>query len=211
MAQSLTLVLPVHNAAGTLPRQVDELLTIAGELTSQFELLVIDDGSDDDTFEVASELAIRFPQIRVTRHGHHRGLGPTLRSLRGRVKSDVVIVQDGGSLLDAAQVRRLWEKRSDSQFRLDVREIVEPTETCASDLLAPSHLHPAMAAAHRRLGLREMLAERESAGKDESQKATQRVTTTAASSLEKQSGVGHIPPVPAGSLFGSVSDFALGE
>lgn len=211
MAQSLTLVLPVHNAEATLPRQVEELLTIASELTSQFELLVIDDGSIDDTYEIANELATRFPQIRVTRHAHHRGIGPTLRGLRGRVKSDVVIVHDGAALLDAEQVRRLWVEKIGQQFRLDTRPGGGPNETCAAELRAPSRVHPAMAAAHRRLGPQELLPEEASAVIGAAFPSATLACSSVPTSRCGQSGIGNIPLLPASSFLTSVTDFALGE
>ena len=211
MAQSLTLVLPVHNAEATLPRQVEELLTIASELTSQFELLVIDDGSVDDTYEIANELATRFPQIRVSRHSHHRGIGPTLRGLRGRLKSDVVIVHDGAALLDAEQVRRLWAEKIGQQFRLDTRTASGPSESYAADLRAPSRVHPAMAAAHRRLGPRELLPEEESAVIGSPFATAPWACSTVPTARRGQAGIGNIPLLPASNFLTSVTDFALGE
>lgn len=212
MAESLTLVLPVHNAEATLSRQVDDLLAIASELTSQFELLVIDDGSVDDTYEIASELATRFPQIRVIRHGDHRGLGPTLRSLRGRVKSEVVIVQDGTSVLDAAQVRRLWAERFKTQLRLDTPENPGQAENCLEDLRSPSQIHSAMEAAHRRLLSRqESLPGGNTLSMAGSLKQPSLTPKAAARARTKESDVGRIPQLPSASLFNSVSEFARSE
>ena len=211
MAQSLTLVLPVHNAESTLPRQVEELLTIAGELTSQFELLVIDDGSNDDTFEIASELATRFPQIRVTRHAHHRGLGPTLRALRGRVTSDVVIVHDSASMLDTERVRRLWAEKTGQQFRVDGRPGDVASETSAADLRAPSRIHSAMAAAHRRLGPLELLPEEESTVLKSLATTSSELLQSLPAARYRQHRIGAIPALPAGDLLTSVTEFALGE
>lgn len=211
MPRSLTLVLPVHNAEATLPRQVEELLTIAGELTSQFELLVIDDGSSDDTFEIASELATRYPQIRVTRHAHHRGFGPTLRSLRGRVTTEVVIVCDGSAALNGEQVRRLWAERCGSQLRLDSGAATGPASTKVEALKAPSRIHPAMEAAHRRLGGLKLLPDEHLAS--EFAGVEMPAQELAGPPLERLSrgGIGRIAPLPAPNFFHSVADFALGE
>ncbi|MEX2168103.1 MAG: glycosyltransferase [Pirellulales bacterium] len=211
MAQSLTLVLPVHNAEATLPRQVEELLTMAGELTSRFELLVIDDGSIDDTYEIASELATRFPQIRVTRHADHRGFGPTLRALRGQVKSDVVIVHDGTSQLDAEQVRRLWAEKTGQQFRVDDRPGSGAYETYSADLCAPSRVHPAMGAAHRRLGPLELLPDGVSSRISPALAAASETYPSSPTAPRDQRGIGAIPVLPPASFFNSLTEFALGE
>jgi glycosyltransferase involved in cell wall biosynthesis len=202
------LVLPVHNAEATLPRQVEDLLTIGGELTSQSELLVIDDGSIDDTYEIANELATQFPQIRVTRHAHHRGLGPTVRALRGHVRSDVVIVHDGATLIDTEKVRRLWMQKTGQQLRLDDHS--EPADTAAAELRAPSRIHHAMAAAHRRLGPLGLLPDDET--------TCESIPTTAGEPClsmpaprRGNRGIGAIPAFPHHDLLSTVTDFALGE
>jgi hypothetical protein len=211
VSQSLTLVLPVHNAEATLPRQVEELLTIAGELTPRFELLVIDDGSSDDTYEIASELATRFPQIRVTRHAHRRGLGPTLRSLRGRVTTDVVIVSDGALPLNGEQVRRLWLERCGAQIRLDGSASAMPSAFRVEELQAPSRIHSAMAATHRRLGGLELLPEGDLAIKVASNKVAKPLTPVTPTKRLRRSGIGQIPTLPVAKFLNSVTAFALGE
>ena len=57
MKPSVTVLLPIHNAQHRLERQVAEILDVLPELTSRFELLIIDDGSTDDSFEVARHLS----------------------------------------------------------------------------------------------------------------------------------------------------------
>src|SRR3954462_3394156 len=71
--KSLTVVLPVHNGETRLRKSVHEVLELASELTSKFGVLIIDDGSNDATYEVAEELAARYPQVTVRRHRQFRG------------------------------------------------------------------------------------------------------------------------------------------
>ena len=63
MKPSVTVLLPVYNAQHRLERQVAEILDVLPELTSRFELMIIDDGSTDDSFEVARHLALKYPQV----------------------------------------------------------------------------------------------------------------------------------------------------
>ena len=51
--KSLTVVLPVYNGETRLRKSVHEILELASELTSKFGVLIIDDGSNDATYEVA--------------------------------------------------------------------------------------------------------------------------------------------------------------
>ena len=51
--KSLTIVLPVHNGESRLTQFAGEILELASELTPHFSILVVDDGSTDDTSAVA--------------------------------------------------------------------------------------------------------------------------------------------------------------
>ena len=85
---SLSLVLPVRNAERTLVQRVGRLLDLLPDLTSRFEIVVVDDGSSDHTAEVAGELARQYPQLRLIRHDRPRGPAAAtktgLRSASGR-------------------------------------------------------------------------------------------------------------------------------
>jgi glycosyltransferase involved in cell wall biosynthesis len=112
MTDSLSIIVPMRNAAATLSRQVDELLEVAAELTSDFEILVVDDGSDDPTSDVAGELARRYPQLRIIRHqqphGRNAAVKAGLTSATGRT---VLVCEDAA--LSPTGLRRLWSLRHD--------------------------------------------------------------------------------------------------
>ena len=108
--KSLTIVLPVYNGESRLTHHVTEMLELASELTSHFEVMIVDDGSTDDTSAVAQELATQYPQISVRRHRHRRGLGPIISMVQRRVSTDVVIVHDGVTPINSVEVRRLWQQ-----------------------------------------------------------------------------------------------------
>ncbi len=115
MDQSLTLVLPAHNAQTSLARQVSDLLDLLPELTSRFEILIIDAGSTDHTEEVAHELVLQYPQVRLVRSPGQRGTAATVQIGLQMSQSDVVIVQDEQHVRPS-QLRRLWELRHDQQL-----------------------------------------------------------------------------------------------
>jgi dolichol-phosphate mannosyltransferase len=92
--RSLSVLLPVKDAQATLTSTVHEVLDLATDSGSQFELLIIDDGSTDATSEVAHELTRDYPQIRVFHHkeslGHEAAVSTGLRWSRG----EMVVVRD---------------------------------------------------------------------------------------------------------------------
>lgn len=192
METSLTIVLPVHNAEPHLARNITRVLEVAGELTPRFELLVVDDGSTDDSYEVAMESATRYPQVSVVRSGVRRGLGATLRDAKRHASGRVVIVHDGVSTINAEDLRALY---------LGAEE-----EVSVSDLRRPSQTHAAMVAAHDRLRGFQVIEAEPSQYEEPAATRTHKPATT-----DKPKGVGQIPPLPKPNFMGAVGDFALGE
>lgn len=108
MNRSLTVLLPVHNAQATLERDVAEILDVACELTAQFELAIVDDGSTDATWELAQDLARRYPQVKLLRHSNRQGTATAIRTAVKQAAGQVVIAHEGGRSVDATEIARLW-------------------------------------------------------------------------------------------------------
>ncbi len=211
--KSLTVVLPVYNGETRLRKSVDEILELASELTSKFGVLIIDDGSNDATYEVAEELAARYPQVSVRRHRHRRGLGPTIDYVQRRVRSDAVIVHDGTSPINAGEVRTMWRRwireatvtpqvaTSPSTMRDELRE-----------LGGLGSLHTAMEKAHSKVLGFQLVTPIESTEPvvdlmAPAQYAARRSTTSDASHRT----LGQIPPLPRPKFMSVLTNFALGE
>jgi glycosyltransferase involved in cell wall biosynthesis len=113
---SLSIVLPVFDAEHRLAGQVAELLDVLPELTDRFEILIVDDGSYDDTFHVADELAICYPQVRFVRHPFRLGLAETIQTGLDHAKGELVLVGDEQFGLNIDDLRRLWAMREDHEL-----------------------------------------------------------------------------------------------
>jgi len=213
--KSLTIALPIHNGEMYLRRSVRELLDLASELTSEFSILIIDDGSSDDTYEVAQEMALRYPQISVNRSRVRRGLGPTIQSIERRVMSDVVMVHDGTTPIDPQQIRRLWHASVSTPGALGSGQqaAVDPSRWDQGELAELPAVHAAMASAHQRLlGFHLLRPVRW----DEAHR-TADATGPAALARSKHerparsADVGRIPPLPRPKFLSALAEFARGE
>src|SRR5436190_1993479 len=89
------------------------MLEVLPELTSRFDLLIIDDGSTDATFEVAHELTLRYPQVGLMRHARRQGLAEVIRNGLNRTSGDMILVRDTDGGLDLHELPRLWRLRHD--------------------------------------------------------------------------------------------------
>jgi glycosyltransferase involved in cell wall biosynthesis len=108
---TLNVLLPVYNARRNLERSVVEILEVLAEMSDHFELCMLDDGSTDDSAEVAAELASRYPQIRVIRHPVRLGLAEAIQTGLDNTQGDFVLFGDDAYSLDPDDLRTLWQLR----------------------------------------------------------------------------------------------------
>lgn len=116
MDDSLSIILPVHDGQSRLAGEVEHLLDVAPELTTQFDLLIVDDGSRDGTEEIACELTARFAQVHYVRHPLELGWNETIHTALSRTDGDYLLVRQAATPLRADALPRLWATRDDSQF-----------------------------------------------------------------------------------------------
>ena len=111
-----SVLMPVHNAQRSLEADVAEILEVLWELAGRFELVILDDGSSDETAEVARELAARYPQIRLIRHPLRLGLAEAIQTGLDHLHGEILLVGDEDYCLDSDDLRTLWKLR-DAQWR----------------------------------------------------------------------------------------------
>ncbi len=116
MSNTLSLIMPVRDCEASLSRQVARWLEIIPELTQRFEVLIVDDGSADHTFEIAEELSREYPQVRALRNSVSRGAQQAVRTGIEQARGEIVFVQDEHAAISSNDLRRLWELRQNQQL-----------------------------------------------------------------------------------------------
>lgn len=116
MSQSLSVILPVHNVETQLAKRVVELLEVFSELTSDLELMIVDDGSTDNTEEVAMELCREYPQVNILRHSDNVGELGAARAGIKQTTGDMVLIHDINSPLSGDAIRQFWAMRNDEEL-----------------------------------------------------------------------------------------------
>jgi dolichol-phosphate mannosyltransferase len=79
-APQLSIVIPAFNEAETIETVVREALDVVGERLAAFEIIVVDDGSADDTAGALGALAAADSRVRVVRHPNRSGKSAALRT-----------------------------------------------------------------------------------------------------------------------------------
>ena len=109
----LSVFFPAYNDSGTIASLVITALHTARELTADFEIIIVNDGSADATAQIADELARTYPEVRVVHHTRNRGYGGALRSGFEAATRDLVFYTDGDAQYDPKEMAVLWAAFND--------------------------------------------------------------------------------------------------
>ena len=103
----LTVVLPCFDEEANVAQAVREATAAACRCASAVEIVVVDDGSRDDTREIAEELAEVDTRVRVVVHDANRGYGAAVRSGIAASRMPWVLLTDADLQFDLQQLDRL--------------------------------------------------------------------------------------------------------
>ncbi len=99
----LSVVMPVYNEQATLRDITAAVLAVPVPK----ELILVDDGSKDQSRAILQELAQRHPEVRVIEHANNMGKGAALRTGFEQARGAVVVVQDADLEYDPRDYPRL--------------------------------------------------------------------------------------------------------
>ncbi len=105
----LSIFFPAYNDAGTIASLAIVAHMTARQITDDYEVIVVDDGSPDHTGALLDEMAKVYPWLRVVHHAKNRGYGGALRSGFAAATKELVFYTDGDAQYDPRELTRLYE------------------------------------------------------------------------------------------------------
>ena len=106
----LTVFFPAYNDSGTIASMVIRAVQAASELTPDYEVIVVNDGSGDATAQIVDELARTYSQVRVVHHARNRGYGGALQTGFRSATKELIFYTDGDAQYDPAELAALWAR-----------------------------------------------------------------------------------------------------
>lgn len=96
VAMYLSLVIPCYNESDSVDQMRLQLNAIRDELAKlgSYELVLIDDGSIDDTYPKLKAAFADWSNVQIIQHGQNRGLGAALRTGFAQSRGEVIVVTD---------------------------------------------------------------------------------------------------------------------
>ncbi len=107
---SITAFFPCYNDAPTIQGVVQAARETLSRLTDDYEIIVVNDGSQDESAAVLAELEQQEPSVRVVSHESNRGYGGALRSGFASATKELVFYTDGDAQYDPHELNELFER-----------------------------------------------------------------------------------------------------
>lgn len=104
---SLTVFFPCYNEEKNIAPLVHETVGIVGRLVKNYEILIVNDGSTDNTASVADRLSREYQQVRVIHHTTNKGYGSALISGFTHAAYDWVFFTDGDNQFHMQEIELL--------------------------------------------------------------------------------------------------------
>ncbi len=109
MGIDLSIIIPCYNEAENVARMAETLFPVVDALahTQTLELVLVDDGSRDDTLARLQSLADQRANVRVVRHEHNRGLGAAMRTGYAHAHGNVLVTTDSDGTYPFTEIPKM--------------------------------------------------------------------------------------------------------
>ncbi len=151
MVHPLTIVLPLYNAERLVEKSVQKILDETQSTGHAISLVLVDDGSTDETYEVACQLSRCFPQVSALRQPVRSGLGAAVELVRKRIVAQRILIHDGVTPICASQLSQMLRAQHDraDEGLSDMQEKTRIETQGSRRFSAVSALHDSLRRAHR--------------------------------------------------------------
>lgn len=122
MEKLISIVIPSYNSASFLPETVPTFVNISESVRNKVEVIIVNDGSTDNTLEVANELATQYPDVVRVIDKENGGHGSTINAGIKNALGKYFKIVDGDDYVDSAEFERLLIALKS----LDVDQIISP-------------------------------------------------------------------------------------
>ncbi len=113
-SRGISILIPVYNESDSIDSLLDELEFVMSQISRPYEVLLIDDGSLDNTWQVLQRHGLSWPESRVIRFATNHGQAAALYYGIQHAIAPVVIVMDGDGQNDPRDIPALLDRLQDS-------------------------------------------------------------------------------------------------
>jgi glycosyltransferase involved in cell wall biosynthesis len=105
--QSISLIIPAYNEEANIEIVISKAIKVLRTLFQDFEVIIVDDGSFDQTKKIVNHLIQDEPRIKLISHHHNLGYGAALNSGILAARKDLVFLTDADDQFDFSEIGKL--------------------------------------------------------------------------------------------------------
>lgn len=147
---SLSVVVPIYNDREVITELLRRLTTVVEELVQNYEIILVDDGSRDDSWTVMNEERKRYAHVRIARLSRNFGQQNAIAAGLSLTTKELIVLMDSDLqdrpedipvLIDALLADKeatmaiaQWEERKDSRFKIAVSRLFQHVSNRITDI-----------------------------------------------------------------------------
>jgi dolichol-phosphate mannosyltransferase len=105
---ALSIVLPAYNEEASLPEAIEQCRRLVELFPKLVEVIVVDDGSDDQSAAVVKKAGDEHPWLRLVAHDVNLGYGRAIRTGFAQAKGTFVFYTDADNQFDVTELAEHW-------------------------------------------------------------------------------------------------------
>lgn len=119
--KSLSVFMPAFNEEDSIASTVENAVKVLKTLGVDWEILVINDGSKDNTAQEVKKLETKYPNVRLVNHESNKGYGHALKTGFREAKYPWVAFVDSDGQFDFAEIKKFIDKTDEADLILGYR------------------------------------------------------------------------------------------
>jgi glycosyltransferase involved in cell wall biosynthesis len=106
---SLSVIFPAYNEEKNITKTVESARATLSKVAAKWEIIVVNDGSKDETAQICDELAESMPEVRVVHHPGNKGYGAALKSGISAARYELIFFSDSDGQFDLEELPKFLE------------------------------------------------------------------------------------------------------
>lgn len=107
--EKFSVIIPVYNEEERIKNSLNEIISTFEEFKCRYEIIVIDDGSRDNSYRILESLQAEFPNLIVNRNSKNFGKGRALKKAFKYTTGDLIVWLDADLDLHPFQIKTLYD------------------------------------------------------------------------------------------------------
>ena len=115
---SISVFFPTYNEGENIENTVISAIKVLEEISNKWEIIIVNDGSTDNSLAVANKLSKDDSRIRIISHSKNRGYGASLKSGYYNAKYPWICFTDADGQFDFSEIKKFIFKQTEDQADL---------------------------------------------------------------------------------------------